>query len=123
MSESSKRRMWKMRFTGKLLKSAIFIVCVGCFSWQSADFLQLYLTYPTATSVDVNFPEVLIKPAVTICSSNPSSRRTFCYKYPHLCQKPNNLRKFCKKQPHFCEYDTSNLVYRIFDRIFLVLHE
>ncbi|GFS84524.1 hypothetical protein NPIL_328552 [Nephila pilipes] len=71
MSESSKRRMWKMRFTGKLLKSAIFIVCVGCFSWQSADFLQLYLTYPTATSVDVNFPEVLIKPAVTICSSNP----------------------------------------------------
>ncbi|GFS61447.1 uncharacterized protein NPIL_406462 [Nephila pilipes] len=110
MSESNKRKFWKIRFTGKLLRSAIFVVCVACFSWQSADFLQLYFSYPTATSVDITFPEVLIKPAVTLCNSNPVNRRSFCGKYPHLCQAPNNLTKFCKTYPYFCEYDTSDLV-------------
>ncbi|GFU02387.1 uncharacterized protein NPIL_319801 [Nephila pilipes] len=110
MSESNKRKIWKLLFTWKLLKSAIFIVCTACFSWQSANFLQLYFTYPTATRVDISFPEVLIKPAVTLCNSNPVSRWGFCDKYPNLCQEPNNLTTFCKRNPYFCEYDTSDLV-------------
>ncbi|GFS61445.1 uncharacterized protein NPIL_406461 [Nephila pilipes] len=84
MSESNKRKFWKIRFTGKLLRSAIFVVCVACFSWQSADFLQLYFSYPTATSVDITFPEVLIKPAVTLCNSNPKLKSTFFYDYRRM---------------------------------------
>ncbi|GFS81045.1 uncharacterized protein NPIL_692631 [Nephila pilipes] len=110
MSEVGKRNIWKMLFTGKLLKSVIFIVCVACFSWQSADFFQLYFTYPTATNIDLSFPEVLIIPAVTICNSNPVSRWRFCDKNPHLCQKPNNLTEICLKHPYLCKYDISNIV-------------
>ncbi|GFT64048.1 uncharacterized protein NPIL_250901 [Nephila pilipes] len=99
-----------MRLIWKLLKSAIFIVCVGCFSWQSTDFFQLYFTYPTATSVDLTFPDELIKPAITMCNSNPVKREDFCNKYPHLCQEPSNVTAFCEKHPYFCEYDPSNIV-------------
>ncbi|GFU43865.1 uncharacterized protein NPIL_321741, partial [Nephila pilipes] len=63
-----------------------------------------------ATSVDITFPEVLIKPAVTICNCNPVKRWSFCVKYPHFCQAPNNLTKFCESYPYFCKADTSDLV-------------
>ncbi|GFT90716.1 uncharacterized protein NPIL_553131 [Nephila pilipes] len=99
-----------MRLTWKLLKSAIFIVCVGCFSWQSVSFFEVYFTYPTVTSIELTFPEILVKPAVTLCNYNPVKREKFCAKYPHLCQKPNNMTEFCKKHPYFCTDDVSNLV-------------
>ncbi|GFS77198.1 uncharacterized protein NPIL_544661, partial [Nephila pilipes] len=99
-----------MRLTWKLLKGAIFIICVACFSWQSANFFELYFTYPTTTSIDLTFPEVFINPAVTLCNTNPVKRDEFCYNYPHLCQKPNNLTEFCKMHSYLCEGGTSNLV-------------
>ncbi|GFU62591.1 uncharacterized protein NPIL_258481 [Nephila pilipes] len=110
MSEVNNRNNWKIRLTWKLLKSVIFLVCVTCFVWQSANFFGLYFTYPTTTSVDLTFPEVLIKPAITFCNNNPVKRKTFCAEYPHLCQKPNNLTEFCTKHPYFCKADISNLV-------------
>ncbi|GFS72879.1 hypothetical protein NPIL_527911 [Nephila pilipes] len=110
MSESSKRNICKRHFTWKLLKCTVFIVCVACFSWQSANFFELYFTYPTATNIDLTYPEYLIRPAVTFCNNNPVKREIFCNKYPHLCQKPNNLTEFCEQHPYFCEGDTSKLV-------------
>ncbi|GFT71527.1 uncharacterized protein NPIL_310831 [Nephila pilipes] len=110
MKESRRRNVWKMCLTWKLLKSAVFVVCVTYFSWQSANFFQLYFAYPTRTNTVRTFPEVLIKPAVTICNTNPVKREVFCEKYPHLCQKPNNLTEFCNKHPYFCKDNVSNLV-------------
>ncbi|GFU01453.1 hypothetical protein NPIL_260421, partial [Nephila pilipes] len=64
-SELNKRNIWKMRLTWKMLKGAIFIICVACFSWQSAQFLEIYVTYPTTTHIELAFPEVFINPAIT----------------------------------------------------------
>ncbi|GFS49203.1 uncharacterized protein NPIL_425961 [Nephila pilipes] len=110
MSKLSKRNIWKFRVTWKLFKSTIFIACVACFSWQSFNFFEVYFTYPTVTSIDLSFPEELIKPAVTLCNYNPVKREIFCAEYPHLCQTPNNLTEFCKKHPYFCTPKVSNLV-------------
>ncbi|GFS34817.1 hypothetical protein NPIL_237951 [Nephila pilipes] len=71
MSELNKRNIRKRRLIWKQFKTAIFIVCVACFSWQSANFFELYFTYPTTTNIDITYPEVLIKPAATLCNTNP----------------------------------------------------
>ncbi|GFT63906.1 uncharacterized protein NPIL_3221, partial [Nephila pilipes] len=110
MSELNKRNIRKRRLIWKQFKTAIFIVCVACFSWQSANFFELYFTYPTTTNIDITYPEVLIKPAATLCNTNPVKRSMFCDKYPYLCQKPSNLTEFCKKHSHFCEGGTSKLM-------------
>ncbi|GFT05823.1 uncharacterized protein NPIL_605561 [Nephila pilipes] len=99
-----------MRLTWKLFKIIIFIACVACFSWQSANFFQIYFSYPTATSIELTFPEDVKKPAVTLCNNNPVKREKFCSEFPHLCQKPNNLTEFCKRHPYFCTNDVSDLV-------------
>ncbi|GFT11570.1 uncharacterized protein NPIL_291251, partial [Nephila pilipes] len=99
-----------MRFTWKLFRSIIFILCVTCFSYQSANFFELYFKYPTVTNIDLIFPEVLKNPAFTLCNSNPVKRKKFCAEYPYLCQKPNNLTEFCKKHSYFCKGNISNLV-------------
>ncbi|GFT38820.1 hypothetical protein NPIL_503431 [Nephila pilipes] len=70
-SELNKRNIWKMRLTWKMLKGAIFIICVACFSWQSAQFLEIYFTYPTTTHIELAYPEVFINPAITLCNTNP----------------------------------------------------
>ncbi|GFT79468.1 hypothetical protein NPIL_614881, partial [Nephila pilipes] len=110
MSKLSKRNIWKFCVTWKLVKSAIFIACVACFTWQSVNFFEVYFTYPTVTSIDLSFPEEMIKPAVTLCNYNPVKREIFCAEYPHLCQTPNNLTECCKKHPYFCTPKVSNLV-------------
>ncbi|GFT69289.1 hypothetical protein NPIL_364671 [Nephila pilipes] len=110
MVKLSKINIWKLRITWKLLKSAIFIACVACFTWQSVSFFEVYLTYPTVTSIDLTFPDEFIKPAVTLCNYNPVRREKFCAEYPHLCETPNNLTEFCKEHPYFCTHNVSNLV-------------
>ncbi|GFT15659.1 uncharacterized protein NPIL_493641 [Nephila pilipes] len=106
----NKKEILKISLTWKLLKIIIFIVCIVCFAWQSAEFFQIYFTYPTTTNIDITFPDVLNRPAFTLCNNNPVKREKFCAEYPHLCQKPNNLTEFCIKHPHFCKNNVSNLV-------------
>ncbi|GFT51242.1 hypothetical protein NPIL_576251 [Nephila pilipes] len=71
LNKLNRRNILKTPFIWKIFKSVIFIVCISCFSWQSFNFFQLYFKYPTATHIDLTFPEVLKKPAITFCNNNP----------------------------------------------------
>ncbi|GFY46325.1 uncharacterized protein TNIN_316971 [Trichonephila inaurata madagascariensis] len=93
----------------KILKGVILIFCISCFLYQSTNFFMLYFTYPTTLSLIVTNPEVIIKPALTFCSSDPVNRIHFCTEYPNLCKKPSNLTEFCEKYPFNCGGYNSNL--------------
>ncbi|GFS63408.1 uncharacterized protein NPIL_155112 [Nephila pilipes] len=110
LNKLNRRNILKIPFIWKIFKSVIFIVCISCFSWQSFNFFQLYFKYPTATHIDLTFPEVLKKPAITFCNNNPVRRDKFCDAYPDLCQKPDNISEFCEMHPYFCVNDTSDFV-------------
>ncbi|KAF8776813.1 hypothetical protein HNY73_013757 [Argiope bruennichi] len=114
-SDVLSRKKWKVccspkSFLWTIIKGFIFVCCLSCLCYQTAQFYRIYITYPTTINTEVIRNEPFILPAVTFCYKNTLPRTVFCADFPHLCQKPKNVFKFCHKQPHFCKGNVSSLV-------------
>ncbi|KAG8180216.1 hypothetical protein JTE90_016493 [Oedothorax gibbosus] len=95
IDDCGQRKNSKMSILCKLLKTAIFLLCVAGFACQLTEYLMYFITHPTVISMEVEKPKTFIAPAFTICNTNPYNR----------CEKPQNISSFCERKPHYCKKD------------------
>ncbi|GFY79630.1 uncharacterized protein TNIN_25441 [Trichonephila inaurata madagascariensis] len=93
----------------RILKIIVFIMCLIGFSYQTLDFLWMYLGYPTVVNVFISNPYEIVQPGVTICNKNRRRRTFFCDK-PGYCS-PDNPVEFCKNYPEKCPGKKPSLAY------------
>nr|XP_042910846.1 uncharacterized protein LOC107441653 [Parasteatoda tepidariorum] len=86
-------------------KGIVFIVCFGGFAYQISEFLIHFYTYPTTIDIEIQEPDNVIRPAVTICDTNPVKRSVFCSRYQSDCSYVEDPEKFCVDHPLYCGAD------------------
>ncbi|GFS32899.1 uncharacterized protein NPIL_95841 [Nephila pilipes] len=85
----------------KIIKIIVFILCLIGFTYQTLDFLWMYLDYPTVVNVYVTNPYEIEQPAVTICNYNRKRRSFICTLEDNECVFLNPV-EFCKIYPQYC---------------------
>ncbi|GFR04210.1 uncharacterized protein TNCT_410691 [Trichonephila clavata] len=63
------------------------LFCVGIIGWfyQTTTLLEYYYQYPSVVKIQVEKPQVIDFPALTICNVNRIRRSVFCQEYPNSC--------------------------------------
>ncbi|XP_042910923.2 uncharacterized protein [Parasteatoda tepidariorum] len=97
--ESSKKMR---RFLWEMIKCIVFILCVVGFVYQITEFIIYFYTYPTIVDIEIQEPDYVLRPAVTICNTNPVKRSVFCSKYESECRHVKDPEKFCIDHPLYC---------------------
>ncbi|GFS71682.1 uncharacterized protein NPIL_69051, partial [Nephila pilipes] len=54
----------------KTLKIFVFVLCICGFLYQTSAFLRLYIAYPTMVDIQIENPDVVELPAISLCNSN-----------------------------------------------------
>ncbi|GFX84370.1 uncharacterized protein TNCV_4134801 [Trichonephila clavipes] len=54
----------------KTLKILVFLLCICGFLYQTTSFLRLYNAYPTMVDIQIENPDVVDLPAVSLCNRN-----------------------------------------------------
>ncbi|GFS32894.1 uncharacterized protein NPIL_95821 [Nephila pilipes] len=85
----------------RIIKITVFIMCLIGFTYQTLDFLWMYLGYPTVVNVFVSNPYEIMQPAVTVCNKNRRRRSYICSQPDILCYYVEPA-KFCKSYPVLC---------------------
>ncbi|GFQ93403.1 uncharacterized protein TNCT_231461 [Trichonephila clavata] len=86
----------------KALKIFVFVVCTCGFLYQTSGFLNLYWAYPTMVGIQMENPDSVSLPAVTVCNRNRIRRKALCTLAPSICQWSTNRDIFCSINPKYC---------------------
>ncbi|KAF8778838.1 hypothetical protein HNY73_015524 [Argiope bruennichi] len=113
LSKKCRRRISRGLAAWRFLKGIVFILCFGCFAFQSTTFLLDYKKYPTTIKIEFTYPDEFELPAVTFCNTNEVKRSKFCAEYPDLCENPKNMTALCAVNPALCKENPSNLIPKI----------
>ncbi|KAF8770981.1 hypothetical protein HNY73_018446 [Argiope bruennichi] len=62
----AKSKSWVKR----TIKIIVFVMCLTGFTYQTLDFMWMYLAYPTVVNVYVSNPYEVVQPALTVCNKN-----------------------------------------------------
>ncbi|CAL1300940.1 unnamed protein product, partial [Larinioides sclopetarius] len=103
LESKKKKNASKLDILWFVLKTIVFITCLGICVYQALEFYRLYFTYPLTTSITIITPELFKKPAITICNNSPFRREKFCADHPSFCQNPENLKEFCEEHDYYCK--------------------
>ncbi|GFR14776.1 uncharacterized protein TNCT_713811 [Trichonephila clavata] len=91
----------------KIIKIIVFILCLIGFTYQTLDFLWMYLDYPTVVNVYITNPYEIVQPAITICSVNRKRRSYVCTLPDNECVKLTS-EQFCSSYPRYCPGNDPN---------------
>ncbi|GFT25037.1 uncharacterized protein NPIL_490281 [Nephila pilipes] len=86
----------------KTLKIFVFVLCICGFLYQTSAFLRLYIAYPTMVDIQIENPDVVELPAISLCNSNRIRRKALCTRMPNDCAWYANRSLFCFALPKFC---------------------
>ncbi|KAG8186933.1 hypothetical protein JTE90_000403 [Oedothorax gibbosus] len=87
----------------RVLKALVLVVCVCGFLYQTLEFLDMYLEYPTMTNMQVDSPDSVSLPAIGLCNNNRLRRTAMCTLEPTKCIW--NESNFCNIYPRYCIKD------------------
>ncbi|GIY72939.1 uncharacterized protein CDAR_277501 [Caerostris darwini] len=62
----------------RIIKIAVFVMCLVGFAYQTLNFMWMYLAYPTVVNVYISNPYEIVKPAITVCNKNRGDCRSRC---------------------------------------------
>ncbi|GFS32895.1 uncharacterized protein NPIL_95831 [Nephila pilipes] len=85
----------------KIIKIIVFILCLIGFTYQTLDFLWMYLEYPTVLNAFITNPYEIEQPAITICNYNRKRRSFICSLEDNDCVFLNP-EKFCELYTQYC---------------------
>ncbi|GBM98568.1 hypothetical protein AVEN_227587-1 [Araneus ventricosus] len=69
----------------RLLWSALFGVGIIGWFYQTTTLLEYYYRYPSVVNIQVEKPQILDFPALTLCNVNRIRRSVFCREFPKRC--------------------------------------
>ncbi|GFU05336.1 uncharacterized protein NPIL_35991 [Nephila pilipes] len=70
----------------KALKILVFVLCTCGFLYQTFSFLKLFKAYPTLVDFQVEKPDIIPLPSISLCNKNRIRRRIFCTSFPEVCR-------------------------------------
>ncbi|GBN01699.1 hypothetical protein AVEN_134275-1 [Araneus ventricosus] len=104
--EIAKSKSW----VKKTIKIIVFVMCLIGFTYQTLDFMWMYLAYPTVVNVFVSNPYEVVQPALTVCNKNRKRRINFCSVNEKNCEF-SDPKEFCIKYPAMCPGNNPNHTY------------